>query len=157
MFRKFISKFFASTAEIDVADDKNRFNVIFQKMLNTRWYITIITLLTFLFIIIGIVLCIVFKVELMAAWKDILLVMLGAFIGSYNRVIDHWFNNSQRDEKILEKMDQENDSEEVLKRKLTIQAKSDGKIPPPVVMVAEAAPEADKAPKESKAKKDVAP
>ena len=126
MFKRLFSRFFASTAEIDIANDKNRFNVLYQKMLNTRWYITIITLLTFLFLVLGIVACIIYKVELMGAWKDILLVMLGAFLGSYNKVIDHWFNNSQRDEKILDKMDQENDSQQVLKRKIDAQAAADG-------------------------------
>ena len=35
-------------------------------------------------------------------WKEILLVLLGAFVGSFSRVIDHWFNNSQAEEKLLE-------------------------------------------------------
>ena len=42
-------------------------------------------------------------------WKEILLLILGAFIGSYNRVIDFWFNNSQRDQIMLQKIDEEDD------------------------------------------------
>jgi len=38
----------------------------------------------------------------MPEWKEILLVMLGAFVGSFSRVIDHYFNNSQAEEKLLE-------------------------------------------------------
>jgi len=37
------------------------------------------------------------------------LLILGAFIGSYNRVIDFWFNNSQRDQIMLQKIDEEDD------------------------------------------------
>lgn len=116
--KKFVEKMFSSTAEIDVpADEKNRFNVILQKMMNTRWYITMIVMVTFLMILFGIVLSIVFRASITQEWKEILLLLLGAFIGSYNRVIDFWFNSSQRDDKLIEKMDEENDTSEELKSK----------------------------------------
>lgn len=119
--KKFVEKMFASTAEIDVpADESNRFNVILQKMMNTRWYITMIVLMTFLVLLLGIVLSIIFKAHITQEWKEILLLLLGAFIGSYNRVIDFWFNNSQRDDKLIEKVDEENDSAEELKSKTTL-------------------------------------
>ena len=35
-------------------------------------------------------------------WKEILLVMLGAFVGSWSRVIDFWFNNSEQDNTLIE-------------------------------------------------------
>lgn len=116
--KKFVEKMFASTAEIDVpANGDNRFNVILQKMMNTRWYITMIVLLTFLCLLLGIVLSIIFKAHITQEWKEILLLLLGAFIGSYNRVIDFWFNNAQRDDKLIEKVDEENDSPEELAAK----------------------------------------
>lgn len=119
--KKFMEKMFASTAEIDVpADESNRFNVILQKMMNTRWYITMIVMLTFLAILLGIVLSILFQAHVSQEWKEILLLLLGAFIGSYNRVIDFWFNNTQRDDKLIEKVDEENDSEEELKSKTSL-------------------------------------
>lgn len=118
MFRNFIEKVFSSTAQVDVADDKNRFNVVYQKMLNTRWYITIITLLTLLFILLGVMASIIFNAHIAQEWKELLFLLLGAFIGSYNRVIDYWFNNSQRDDKLIEKMDQENDSDDLVQAKL---------------------------------------
>ena len=40
--------------------------------------------------------------ELPGEWKEILLVMLGAFVGSFTKVIDFWFNNSENDNKLLE-------------------------------------------------------
>ena len=119
--KKFVEKMFASTAEIDVpADESNRFNVILQKMMNTRWYITMIVLMTFLVLLLGIVLSIIFKAHITQEWKEILLLLLGAFIGSYNRVIDFWFNNSQRDDKLIEKVDEENDSADELASKTSL-------------------------------------
>ena len=39
-------------SEIEVPQDKsNRFNVIFQKMMNVRWYITFVTMITLLAIL----------------------------------------------------------------------------------------------------------
>jgi hypothetical protein len=91
------------------ADKQNRFNVIFQKMMSVRWYITFITMVTLLAILCGIVLSIMVKATMAQEWKEILLLILGAFIGSYNRVIDFWFNNSQRDQILLQKIDEEDD------------------------------------------------
>ena len=44
-------------------------------------------------------------------WKEIMLLILGAFIGSYNRVIDFWFNNAERDKEIINRADHEDDPE----------------------------------------------
>lgn len=108
----------STTEEIDIVDDRNRFNVIYQKMLTARWRITVLTMVTMMIFLLGISASVLFGVHIAQEWKEILLLLLGAFIGSYNRVIDHWFNNSQRDEKILEKMDQENDSDDLVKAKI---------------------------------------
>lgn len=119
MFKEYLAKLFASSTEVTVPnDDKNRFNVLFQKMMNTRWYITAIVLLTLLTILLAVSVSILFKATMAQEWKEILLLILGAFIGSYNRVIDFWFNSSQRDQILLQKMDEENDSEELVKDKL---------------------------------------
>ena len=96
--------------QVQVPEDKqNRFNIIFQKMMSVRWYITFITMVTLLAILCGIVLSIMVKADMAQEWKEILLLILGAFIGSYNRVIDFWFNNSQRDQIMLQKIDEEDD------------------------------------------------
>ena len=78
-------------------------------MMSVRWYITFITMVTLLAILCGIVLSIMVKADMAQEWKEILLLILGAFIGSYNRVIDFWFNNSQRDQIMLQKIDEEDD------------------------------------------------
>ena len=105
-----ISDAIKKEGQVQVPEDKqNRFNVIFQKMMSVRWYITFITMVTLLAILCGIVLSIMVKADMAQEWKEILLLILGAFIGSYNRVIDFWFNNSQRDQFMLQKIDEEDD------------------------------------------------
>lgn len=105
-----ISNLIKKEGEVQVPQDKqNRFNIIFQRMMSVRWYITFITMVTLLAILIGIVLSILLKATMEQEWKEILLLILGAFIGSYNRVIDFWFNNSQRDQIMLQKIDEEDD------------------------------------------------
>lgn len=108
-----LSKLVTTASDVSITDDKNRFNLVYQKMLSARWYITIITLLTLLVILVGVFSATIFNVHIAQEWKELLFLLLGAFIGSYNRVIDYWFNNSQRDDKLLEKMDQENDSDKL--------------------------------------------
>ena len=107
-----LEKAIKNEGAVQVPQDKtNRFNVIFQKMMSVRWYITFITMITLLGILSGVVLSIMLKATMEQEWKEILLLILGAFIGSYNRVIDFWFNNSQRDQIMLQKIDEEDDPE----------------------------------------------
>ena len=107
-----LEKAIKNEGAVQVPQDKtNRFNVIFQKMMSVRWYITFITMITLLAILMGVVLSIMVKASMEQEWKEILLLILGAFIGSYNRVIDFWFNNSQRDQIMLQKIDEEDDPE----------------------------------------------
>jgi hypothetical protein len=108
--KEVITKALKEEGKVDIPQDKaNRFNIIFQKMMSVRWYITFITMITLLAILCGIVLSIMVKATMAQEWKEILLLILGAFIGSYNRVIDFWFNNSQRDQIMLQKIDEEDD------------------------------------------------
>jgi hypothetical protein len=76
------------------------------------------------------------KATMEQEWKEILLLILGAFIGSYNRVIDFWFNNSQRDQIMLQKIDEEDDPPGTPKSdKLLVSPPQDAievKIPEPV-------------------------
>ncbi len=105
-----IEKAIKNEGAVQVPQDKsNRFNIIFQKMMSVRWYITFITMVTLLAILLGVVFSILLKATMEQEWKEILLLILGAFIGSYNRVIDFWFNNSQRDQIMLQKIDEEDD------------------------------------------------
>jgi hypothetical protein len=42
-----------------------------------------------------------------AAWKELLMLLLGAFIGSYGKIIDYWFSDTDKDKMLVQKMDEE--------------------------------------------------
>lgn len=91
-------------------DNSQRFNYMLQSMQNNRWKITLIVLMTFFFIIFGIVLSVMFKATIQESWKEMLLILLGAFVGNLNKVIDFWFSNEDRDKLLVQKMDEEDDA-----------------------------------------------
>ena len=65
-----------------------------------RFLITAVVLATFFLIMMGIGLAILGNVDtpsINQEWKEILLLVLGAFLGSYSRVIDFWFNGNDTD------------------------------------------------------------
>lgn len=62
-----------------------------------RFVITSVVLGTFFLIMMGIGAAILGKGDTPAInqeWKEILLLVLGAFLGSYSRIIDFWFNGN---------------------------------------------------------------
>jgi hypothetical protein len=69
-----------------------------QKNANrNRFVITSVVLATFFFIMLGIGTAILGDGTTPAInqeWKEILLLVLGAFLGSYSRIIDFWFNGN---------------------------------------------------------------
>ena len=67
-----------------------------------KWYSTVGIVVIFLFMLTCMFGFIMGGMELPSEWKEILLVMLGAFVGSFTKVIDFWFNNSENDNKLLE-------------------------------------------------------
>ncbi len=75
------SNIFAPKQEFTAVDNRNRFNFILQKMMNTRWYITVVTLAIFLTIVVGLGVGIMTQAVITESWKEILLLLLGAFIG----------------------------------------------------------------------------
>jgi hypothetical protein len=81
-----------------------------KESFRNRLWITVVTLLTFLLIIAGIGHSLFVGTELAQEWKEILLLVLGAFIGSYNRVIDFWFNAAERDKELIARADHEDDT-----------------------------------------------
>jgi hypothetical protein len=53
-----------------------------------------------------------FKTSIQESWKELLLLLLGAFVGNLNKVIDYWFSNEDRDKMLVQKMDEEDNSSE---------------------------------------------
>ena len=86
-------------------------NTGFRDLLNSvmkrRWYITAMVLGGFMVIIAGIFAAIMGKTPASAEWKELLLLMLGAFIGSYGKIIDYWFSDADKDKMLVQKMDEE--------------------------------------------------
>ena len=88
-------------------DDKNRFYFMLQQMQNNRWKITVIVLFLFFFIIAGINSAVFFGILIEESWKEMLLILLGAFVGNLNKVVDYWFNSEDRDKMLIQKVDEE--------------------------------------------------
>ena len=88
-------------------EDKNRFYYMLQQMQSNRWKITLVVLFLFFFIIAGINSAVFFDVEIKENWKELLLILLGAFVGNLNKVVDYWFNSEDRDKMLIQKVDEE--------------------------------------------------
>jgi hypothetical protein len=83
------------------------FEKLLFSIMNKRLFISITVLITFLGIIGGIGFAISMNTEMTAQWKELLLLMLGAFIGSYGKIIDYWFRDNDKDKMLVQKMDEE--------------------------------------------------
>ena len=83
------------------------FKDLLNSMMKRRWYITALVLGSFVIIIGGIFGAITTNTAASAEWKELLLLMLGAFIGSYGKIIDYWFSDTDKDKMLVQKMDEE--------------------------------------------------
>ena len=93
-----------------MSETPNRFGSLLQTMQDNRWRITLIILGTFALIVIGTLLATVLQTPVASEWKELLLLMLGAFIGNYNKTAEFWFSNEDRDKLLVQKMDEEDDA-----------------------------------------------
>jgi hypothetical protein len=78
-----------------------------QQMQANRWRITAIVLGIFVLIILGINAGVFFGASISEDWKEMLLILLGAFVGNLNKVVDYWFNSEDRDKMLIQKVDEE--------------------------------------------------
>jgi hypothetical protein len=83
------------------------FKDLLNSMMLRRWYITALVLGSFVLIIGGIFMALNNNISAAAEWKELLLLMLGAFIGSYGKIIDYWFSDTDKDKMLVQKMDEE--------------------------------------------------
>jgi hypothetical protein len=83
------------------------FKDLLSSMMKRRWFITAIVLGGFMLIMGGIFLAIFKSNEISGEWKELLLLLLGAFIGSYGKIIDYWFSDTDKDKMLVQKMDEE--------------------------------------------------
>ena len=73
---------------------------------NNRKLITVIVLTTFFLIMIGIGIALFSEAAMGAEWKEILLLVLGAFIASYGKIIDFWFQKTDADTALIQAVDE---------------------------------------------------
>ena len=83
------------------------FKDLLNSMMKRRWWITALVLGGFMFIMAGMFFAIFNKSEIAGEWKELLLLLLGAFIGSYGKIIDYWFSDTDKDKMLVQKMDEE--------------------------------------------------
>jgi hypothetical protein len=83
------------------------FKDLLNSMMKRRWWITALVLGGFMFIMAGMFGAIFMKSEIAGEWKELLLLLLGAFIGSYGKIIDYWFSDTDKDKMLVQKMDEE--------------------------------------------------
>ena len=83
------------------------FKDLLSNMMARRWHITALVLGGFMFIIGGMFFAILNKSAIEGEWKELLLLLLGAFIGSYGKIIDYWFSDTDKDKMLVQKMDEE--------------------------------------------------
>ena len=86
------------------------FKELLNSMMKRRWYITAMVLGGFILIIGGIFGAIMWKTPMSTEWKELLLLLLGAFIGSYGKIIDYWFSDTDKDKMLVQKMDEEDNT-----------------------------------------------
>jgi hypothetical protein len=90
-----------------MAEQPSGFKDLLSSMMRRRWYITALVLGGFMLIIGGMFAAIIGQNEIAGEWKELLLLLLGAFIGSYGKIIDYWFSDTDKDKMLVQKMDEE--------------------------------------------------
>jgi hypothetical protein len=105
-FKEKIKSFINPPVPVQV-EDKNRFYYMLQQMQSNRWRITAIVLGLFTLIIVGINAAVFLGASIGEDWKELLLILLGAFVGNLNKVVDYWFNSEDRDKMLIQKVDEE--------------------------------------------------
>ena len=97
------------TPEMHIQDQKHESNTeligIIKFRQNKKWLISIAVVSLFSAILGLMIWFMSSGFDVMGGWNEILLLMLGGFVGSFAKVIDFWFNNAEDDVKLLEHAD----------------------------------------------------
>jgi hypothetical protein len=83
------------------------FKDLLNAMMKRRWFITALVLGGFMLIMGGIFAAVLQQSPIAGEWKELMLLLLGAFIGSYGKIIDYWFSDTDKDKMLVQKMDEE--------------------------------------------------
>ena len=90
-------------------NDNEEFMKLIMYRSQRKWYATLSIIFIFGLIIVLMMGFEALGKDLMSGWKEVLLVMVGAFVGSWGKVIDFWFNNSEQDNSLLETASEDDD------------------------------------------------
>jgi hypothetical protein len=90
-----------------MAEQPSGFKDLLSNMMKRRWYITALVLGGFMLIMGGIFAAVLQQSPIAGEWKELMLLLLGAFIGSYGKIIDYWFSDTDKDKMLVQKMDEE--------------------------------------------------
>jgi fatty acid desaturase len=93
--------------KITKPDENSKFQQLLSDTMKRRWGITAMVLITFMLIVAGITMAVYTQTSIDGEWKELLLLLLGAFIGSYGKIIDYWFSDTDKDKMLVQKMDEE--------------------------------------------------
>lgn len=85
---------------------------IVKRMLIGKVVLTFTIVFSFFGVIVGIGHAMHTETEISGEWKEILLLLLGALIGAFSKVVDHWFKDSDRDKQLIDEISKKNDDEE---------------------------------------------
>ena len=98
-----------TTPDMHIQDQKHQINTeligIIKFRESKKWLISIAVVALFSIILALMIYFMINGVDVQGWWKEILLLMLGGFVGSFAKVIDFWFNNAEDDVKLLEHAD----------------------------------------------------
>jgi hypothetical protein len=84
---------------------------IIKRTLVSRVILSFTIVFSFFGVIIGIGHAMHTDTEISGEWKEILLLLLGALIGAFGKVVDHWFKDSDKDKQLIEEISKKNDDE----------------------------------------------
>ena len=66
-----------------------------------KWYLSFFLVLILFMIIFMMMVMVAFGKDVTEEWKEVLLVLLGAFVASFSKLIDFWFNNQEAENELL--------------------------------------------------------
>ena len=97
------------TPEMHIQDQKHEINTELMgiiKFRQTKKWLISIAVVSLFSAILGLMIWFMSSgVDVMGGRKEILILRLGGFVGSFAKVIDFWFNNAEDDVKLLEHAD----------------------------------------------------
>jgi drug/metabolite transporter (DMT)-like permease len=82
-----------------------------KETFRSRIILSSIVVFSFFGVIFGIGHAMHTETEISGEWKEILLLLLGALIGSFSKIIDYWFKDTDHDKKLIEEISKKNEVE----------------------------------------------